>query len=248
MRQTLHNLADIRVGLVRLDSGFYDKKILNFLEDKGLNYIISAKFYTSIKRLAVQKHQWIELSEGVEVCSVNYKAKDWSEARRFVLVRQRIKDRPKATGKLLRLAFEEYDSADYKDYRYSAFVTNLTLPAAEIWRLYRGRAEIENRIKELAYDFGVKSFNLHEFRATEASLNFVMLAYNLMNLFRRFIMRQEVQSRLSTLRYTTFSIGAYIEKRDDEVVLTLALKHPRRQWFIGLWANSLRASPPFYKK
>jgi hypothetical protein len=33
--------------------------------------------------------------------------------------------------------------------RYGAMVTNLSLQTAEIWRSYRGRADCENRIKEI---------------------------------------------------------------------------------------------------
>jgi len=58
------------------------------------------------------------------------------------------KNRPKAPGKQLALFAEE---EIYRNYRYSAYVSNLNLPAAEIWRLYRGRGDAENRIKELKY-------------------------------------------------------------------------------------------------
>ncbi len=40
----------------------------------------------------------------------------------------------------------------------------------------RGRADCENRIKELKYDFAADSFNMKDFWATEATLNTVMLA------------------------------------------------------------------------
>ena len=58
------------------------------------------------------------------------------------MVRQRIKDRPNAPGKQLKL-FSEQEI--YNNYRYSAYVTNLKFAPAEIWRLYRGRANAENR-------------------------------------------------------------------------------------------------------
>ncbi|MBK7243886.1 MAG: transposase [Saprospiraceae bacterium] len=45
-----------------------------------------------------------------------------------------------------------------------------------MWTLYRQRADAENRIKELKYDFGSSSFNVNGFYATEAALNFVMIA------------------------------------------------------------------------
>ena len=79
---------------------------------------------------------------------------------------------------------------------------------SEIWRLHRGRAEAENRIKELKYDFGFDSFNLKDFYATEAALTFARIAYNLMVLFRTFVWQEKTQKTLSTLRYRTFAIGA----------------------------------------
>nr|WP_292988500.1 transposase [Nitrosomonas sp.] len=91
-------------------------------------------------------------------------------------------------------------------------VTAMDLPAAELWRLYRGRADCENRIKELKYDFGGDSFNLKDFWATEAALLTVMQAYDLMSLFRQGVMRSnavsgkpDVQHTFKTLRYKLFA-------------------------------------------
>jgi len=245
LEETLSNLQDIRVGLVRLDSGFYDSHVLKYLENRKLNYIVSVKFYPPVKQLLRNKQNWLRLDEGVEVATTEYQCPLWNKPRRLVLVRQNINYRPKATGKQLRLPFEEMEDAYYRRYRYSAYVTNLSLPSAEIWRLYRHRAEAENRIKELDYDFGLNSFNLRKFYATEAALNFVMIAYNLMNLFRRFIMNDKVQKRLSTLRYNTFAIGAYLTKKGRYTILNLALKLKQREWFTGVWNYSKIFNYPF---
>ena len=63
--------------------------------------------------------------------------------------------------------------------------------------------DAENRIKELKHDFGFDSFNLKGFYATEAALIFVMIAYNLMSIFRMFVLQEKTQKHfvgeLSTL-------------------------------------------------
>jgi hypothetical protein len=69
-------------------------------------------------------------------------------------------------------------------------ITLLTLSDMEVWRSYRERADCENHIKELKADFGLDSFALNDFWATEAALGFAMLAYvplvdNLISLFRQ---------------------------------------------------------------
>lgn len=84
--------------------------------------------------------------------------------------------------------------------RYSTYVTNVQLPSAEICRLYRGRGDAEIRIKELKYNFGFDSFNLNSFFATEATLTFAMITYNLMALFRIFVLQEKTQKTLSKLR------------------------------------------------
>ena len=125
------------------------------------------------------------------------------------------------------------------------YVTNLKFAPAEIWRLYRGRGDAENRIKELKYDFGFDSYNLKSFYATEAALTFAMIAYNLMALFRTFVLQEKTQKTLATLRYRNFAIGAYFEKINDKLVLKIALSKKRRAWFSGLWNYSKVFEYPF---
>lgn len=177
------------------------------------------------------------LDNGIEICEQMYKSDSWKNSRRLVLVRQQLKIRPNAPGKTLSLFPED---EIHRNYRYSAYVTNLEFAASEIWRMYRGRGDAENRIKELKYDFGFDSFNLNGFFPTEAALIFVMIAYNLMALFRTFVLQEKTQKTLSTLRYRTFAIGAYFEKQNDKLVLKIALTKKRRTWFTGLWNYQMK--------
>jgi Transposase DDE domain group 1 len=242
LEDTLGKLRNRTVGLLRMDSGFYSKQIFEYLEKKTLAYIIAAKFYQPIQQMIAGNTVWLTVDKGIEIAEISYQGLDWDRPRRMVVVRQKIQDRPQAPGKPLRL-FE--DEAIYNQYRYSAYVTNMGLPATEIWRLYRGRADSENRIKELKYDFGLDSFNLKDFYGTEAALTIAMLAYNLMALFRVFILNSKIQHTLSTLRYKTFAIGAYFEQEGDKYILKLSLNLKRREWFDGLWQKSKSKEFPF---
>lgn len=242
LEDTLHKLGDKKASLIRLDSGFCGQEILGYLERRELDYIVAARFYEPIQRIIAGERAWLAIDDGIEICEREYQSPSWTKARRMVIVRQYIKERPKAAGKTLRLFKDE---SYYSRYRYTAYFTSLKLPPAEIWRLYRGRADSENRIKELKYDFGFDSFNLKEFYATEAALTFAMLAYNLMAVFRQFILRGKTQQTLSTLRHKTFAIGAYFEKSSGKYVLKLALNKKRRKWFSGLWQQSKDFQTPF---
>lgn len=242
LEDTLNKLKNKTVGLIRLDSGFFQANIMELLETKMIDYVIAVKFTHPIQRIIKENNSWILLDDGIEVCEQMYQSGSWEKPRRIVIVRQKINARPKATGKQLTL-FQ--DEEIYRQYRYSAYATNMKLAPAEIWRLYRGRGDAENRIKELKYDFGFDSFNLKDFFATEAALTFVMIAYNLMALFRTFILQEKTQKTLSTLRYRTFAIGAYFEKTNGKLTLKIALNKKRRSWFDGLWNYSKIFEFPF---
>ena len=242
LEDTLAKLKNKTIGLIRLDSGFFQSDILDYLEEKVMDYVVAVKFTHPIQHMIHDIKNWMILDTGIEICEQIYQSKSWDKPRRIVIVRQKIKDRPQATGKQLSLFPEE---EIYRNYRYSAYVTNMKLPAAEVWRLYRGRGDAENRIKELKYDFGFDSFNLNDFFATEAALTFAMIAYNLMSLFRMFVLQEKTQKTLSTLRYRTFAIGAYFEKINGKLVLKIALNKKRRAWFNGLWNYSKEYKFPF---
>ena len=227
---------------MRLDSGFHSKEIFDYLEHKQLDYVIAARFYQPIQHIISQQQAWLAIDNGIQITETKYQSPDWNAPRRVIIVRQLIKERPKAPGKALRL-FENEEV--YQQYRYTAYVTSLKLSAAEVWRLYRGRGDAENRIKELKYDFGFDSFNLKDFYGTEAALTFAMIAYNLMSIFRQFVLQGKTQQTLSTLRYKTFAIGAYFEKVEERYILKLALNLKRREWFSGLWHKTKSFELPF---
>lgn len=242
LEDTLNKLKNKTVSLLRLDSGFFQANILEYIEQKKMDYVVAVRFSSPIQKLISRSNNWLLLDSGIEICEQLYQSDSWDQPRRIVIVRQTIKDRPQATGKQLRLFLEE---EIYRNYRYSAYVTNLKFAPAEIWRLYRGRGDAENRIKELKYDFGFDSFNLKDFYATEAALTFAMIAYNLMALFRTFVLQEKTQKTLSTLRYRAFAIGAYFEKLNGKLILKIALSKKRRRWFSGLWNYSKVFDYPF---
>jgi len=239
---TISKIKDKTIGLIRMDSGFFANDILETMEEKAINYIVAVKFFKPIQRTVSLQQNWITIDTGIEIAETMYQAESWQSPRRMVIVRQRVAEKPTAIGKTLSI-FEGTEF--YRRHRYTAYVTDMKLSAVEVWRLYRGRADSENRIKELKADFGLESFNLNQFYPTEAALIMVMIAYNLMAIFRMFILKSEVQHTLSTLRFKTLAFGAYFQKVNNEIHLKIALSKKRRKWFDGLWNASNNFNTPF---
>jgi len=221
------------IGLVRADSGFYSNNFLKWFEKRELNYVIAVKFYQNIKYQIGAIEKWVEITKGLDVCNLYFKP-DNGEKRRYIIVRKKIDNFPNSGGKLL---FEE------PTYRYSAYVTNLKLPVDQIYNIYNTRADCENRIKELKYDFGADNFCLKEFYATEASFRFIMMAYNIMALFKHQVLNSTMQ--LKTLRAYCFALGSWITNHSNQQVLNIALPQKRRAWMDGLFENIKQSQIPF---
>jgi hypothetical protein len=234
LESTLAHLADKTVGLLRADSGFFDDAFLSALEFKHIPYIVAAKLTYPLQRAIYQTRNWWALKQGIEIAEIEYQAAGWKKERRIIVIRQSVSDR-EPPGKNLSL-FPDDPAA--KSWRYSALVTDLALPAVEVWRIYRGRADAENRIKELKADFGLDAFNMRDFWATEAALSFAMLAYNLMSLFRQAVMRTPVKHTLSTLLGMVLGVGGAWKGGAGNNLLLLSDPRKKRAWFSGLWANA----------
>jgi hypothetical protein len=235
-----------QVGLVRADSGFCANAFLQHLESTQTHYAVAMRLNRSLQAQLVTQRWWPldrQSDCGIEVCEFAYRADSWAEqaspTRRVIGVRQSIKSRPNARGKSLSLFA---DDPDISGWRYGAIVTDLKLPAGELWRLYRGRADCENRIKELKYDFALGTLVRRDFWATEAALHWVMMAYNLMSLFRVAMSRQLNRSgaaqTLASLRQKLFAQPGFIACQGRVRPLKLATAMQRRLWMTGLWESA----------
>ena len=247
LANTLHRLGGKQVCLLRADSGFSDSAFLDHLDQQHLHHIIALRQNQPLQRALVNAEGWWVLHDdqgkpvpGIELTRFAYQANTWSKPRWVIGIRQHIEHRSAAKGKTLNLFA---DDPIIGKWRFSALVTDLDLPAVVIWRTYRGRADCENRIKELKYDFAADSFNMKDFWATEATLNTVMLAYNLMSLLRQVLLKtsavkhssNSVQHTLQTLRYKLFAKAGYITTESRKPILNLAIAMQHRAWMAGLW-------------
>lgn len=243
LEETFEILSSKKIGLFRADSGFCSESILSFIEKKQIAYVMSCKLYANLQGVIYDIRDWAPLGMGLWISEVEYRQGGWSRARRIIVIKQQEELRPRATGKRLASLFKFEDIEADKVYktRYHALVCNQELPAAEIWAQYRRRGDVENRIKELKEDYGIQGFCMDTFSATEAAMRFVMVAYNLMSLFRILTLQKEPQPKLSTLRFNCFAVGSWIENS----VLKMAVPLKRRKWYDSLFSFVENANLPF---
>lgn len=234
LEETFSILQNKTIGLFRGDSGFCSESIMKFIEEKNIPYVMSCKLYANLQSTIYTHTTWNPIGMGIWISEIEFKQGGWSKARRIILIKQEEEIRKKTTGKKLMTLFklEDIDREKLYKTRYHAFVTNQTLPALQIWEQYKQRGDAENRIKELKEDFGAEGFCMDNFCATETAMRFVMVAYNLMSLFRLLTLQKSPSPTLATLRFNCFAVGSWIEKG----VLKMSVPLKRRKWYDSLFA------------
>jgi hypothetical protein len=74
LSDTLDNLRGKNISLLRLDSGFHSREVLEFAEDRNLNYIVAARFYEPIQYSVSGLKRRVRLDEGIEVSEMYYQS------------------------------------------------------------------------------------------------------------------------------------------------------------------------------
>lgn len=241
LQETFEILSGKAIGLFRADSGFCSEKIFSFLEYRKIPYVIAGRMHAILQQKIRELRTWNVVDKGIWVSEFPYRAKGWTMERRVVVIKQSVELRPKASGKKIKLF---NDDIYYENYRFHCFITDQRLPALQIWEQYKQRGDAENRIQELKADFGAEGFCMDSFYATEAAMRMVMVAYNLMSLYRIFSQQTIVHQRLATLRFNCFAVGSWIVKNGNNRILKMAVPLKRRQWFDGLFENIRRTQLP----
>ena len=240
--QTQDHLGNAKIALLRADSGFWNGNTFDYLRKHKINYIISTKITQKLQQHMLKNvGKWMQMSSWLECAEMQYQSEGWSQPERIVIVRQRPpQNSDECPGK--QLALFKDDPYQYR-WRYSMMTTSLDADPDAIWRGYRGRADCENRIKELKEDFGMNSFVLRDFWATEAGLSICMLAYNMISAFRQLVLKLPKHPTLKTIQRLVLNFAALLQIDKDvpskKPILRLAIPRNRRKWFEGLWYRSL---------
>jgi hypothetical protein len=173
-----------------------------------------------IQRQIYALTNWKEIARGLSVSEFSFMHPGWGKERRYIVIRQDIARRKRATGKTLPLFSNE---GDIGNYRFSTWITNSKEGPYGVWTMCKPRANDENTIKELKEDFALGGFSLKKFYAVEAAMVLRVLAYNLFVFFRQeFLGRKEKRQHLKTLRYKYFVLPAQMGRDGREMVLRIS--------------------------
>jgi len=207
--------------LFRMDSGYFDEKIIETIELLGCKYLIKGKEYPTLtSKVTDPSILFVTGAEGRETVELVTKLDTWDKDRRFVV--SRVLKPEKERTQLSLLEGEEYE--------YFFFVTNTELPSEKVVLSYEKRGNTENYIKEAKYDMAVGHLLLKSFWANEAVFQMMMLAYNLFLLFKFDSLDiSEYRQQIKTFRLKYVFLAAKIIRTARYVVMKLSVKYPYQE-------------------
>ena len=166
--------SGIRQVRVRADGAFFDHEIIEFIEGKQASFVIVARLTRPLQhRLGGLRYR--RIGRQVWAAEFRYCPHGWKRSERFVVIRRPIPEEPSAQLHLFQMG----------RYTYQVFVTNLPLKPLNLWRFYNQRATAELIIRELTDAYALGKIPTKDFAANEAFFQIVLLAYNLLNWFKR---------------------------------------------------------------
>lgn len=220
--------------LVRLDGGFAGPELLNFLDDSDVDYLVGMAENKVLKRRArrlmgrARKLSKIRNKTANVFGETRYAAQSWKKRKRRVLIKAEV---VRAEGKLPK------DNARF-------VVTNLKKTPRHLYkRIYCGRGDIENRIKELHHGLEIDRTSCTDFLANQLRVLITAAAYVLMQEVRLAAKGTSCErAQVSTLRDRLIKLGAWVETSVRRIVVHLPKGAPHRcEW--QRIARSLGAIP-----
>jgi hypothetical protein len=209
--------AGVRLAIIRADKGFYDHKLIEWLETRRARFVIVARLTAPIKRKLAHL-RYVSPTRGIEVAEFRYQPLRWPHPSRFVVIRRLQPE--EATNQLTLFKLGKY--------HYQVLVTNLPLKPLNLWRFYNDRAGVELLIKQLKGDYALGSIPTRHFFANETYFHLLLLAYNLVNWFKRLCLPPDLQNAtLQTLRHKVLLMPAQLRRAENRPSLALPASGPR---------------------
>jgi hypothetical protein len=217
--------SEIKSVIIRADKGFYDRRIVEWLEECKARFVIVARLTRPIKRKLAHL-KYVSVSTGVQTAEFYYQPLHWFHPYRFVVIRRPQPEESEPQLTLFKLG----------RYHYQILVTNLDLKPVNLWRFYNGRAGIERIIRELKGDYPLGKIPTRHFFANDAYFHLLLLAYNLVNWFKRLCLPREFQTAtLNTLRNRILLMPALLLRTGNRPRLAMPAGGPRE----NAWKHAL---------
>jgi hypothetical protein len=219
--------------IVRADSGFAREEIMGWCEAAGVYYCLGlARNNRLVARLGKafgELHRAMEEGNTTTPCrrfaDFEYRTKkSWSRSRRVVGKAEIL-----IKGQNPRFIVTNLEASESHRFEADALYE----------KLYCGRGEMENRIKEAQMDLFADRTSTHWMASNQLRLWFSAFAHLLLSVLRAEVLRGTALAKATVgqIRLKLFKIAARVKVSCRRVHLELAGGYPYRDTFCRAWAN-----------
>src|SRR5438093_839862 len=227
--RTLFPRARLRV---RADAGFADAKLLAFLDAADVEYVLglagNRRLDKRVRRLLRRARMPARTTGATATLygETRYAARRWDRKRRIIMKAEVLC----------------YPGRSRKD-NPRFLVTNLPhRPATVYTRVYCGRGDMENRLKELQHGVAMDRTSCSRFAANQLRLLFSVAAYALFQTLQTFACLTGLgAAQVGTLRERLVKVAVWVERSVRRIVLHLPQAFPWRETW-GPPAHALTAT------
>ncbi len=208
------------------DEGFWGQDFFAELEQRQITYAVGAPLIASVRgrisEIAEAAWQPSCYREGSEVASFRWRPTSWKQGRRFIVRRD-----PAEAGEQLTL--------EGREWHYWVIVTNDDERSADqLERWHRGKANLENQIKEAKLGLGLDNLPCQSFHANWAYLLCTLLAFNLLCWLKLIALpERERSSYTKRLRFRFIAVAGTVGRSGRRLVLRLSASYTLLAEFIG---------------
>jgi hypothetical protein len=217
--------------ILRGDSGFCRNELMSWCEDNGVDFVFGlARNQRLRKIIGAQMHQatqqWNQTGQPARVFTeFPYKTKKtkkggWDRERRVAAKAEHIDGKENPRFVVTSLTKEPWEAQALYE------------------KLYCGRGDMENRIKE-QFSLFADRVSAETMRANQMRLYLSTMAYALVSGLRRLGLKatELAQAQVSTIRTKLLKIGAQIRVTARKVWVSMASSYPWQDLYQQVWAN-----------
>jgi len=210
--QVLKAIPAGRTVRLRMDAGFYSKRVECLCVTRGLGFSISAqltsRLHAAIGALPARAWQSYPWEQGAEWAEFRYRPNNWSREYRLLVKRT---------------PWFEKEQLVIGEHFHTAVLTNLSGAASSLIRYHLARGGMENYIEEFKHGLGAAHLPSQNFHANWAWLLIAALAYNLAQAFKLLLLTSAKHAdQLKKLRLHWFNVGARWIRTGRRWILALA--------------------------
>jgi hypothetical protein len=197
---------------LRMDAGFYSKKVERLCREQGLGFSISAaltqRLRGRIEELPEEAWKPYPWEDGAEWAEFSYQPQGWA-----------------APGRLLvkRTPWYEKEQRILGEHFLTAMITDLRGAGSSLIRYHLARGGMENYIEEFKNGIGARHLPSRRFLANWAWLWIAALAYNLAQAFKLLLLpTRQGHAQIKSLRLHWFNVAARWIRTGRRWVIALA--------------------------